>query len=361
MGWAPASLPALRPEPSAPKPRLDTRTGAPAPPGQRRLPSACRLPRRTAPWRAGRRERQARPDPLCYRAPVNVGRPLRNRAELARFSDGAEYRLRAALENRIAEREQARKFTLPGICSIDDAVVDFLVDRKCGALRKRGRWYPNWRERLQCPACRLNNRQRAIAAPLLGFMQQREGGSAYLMEQVTPSYQVIRGRLTRARCTGSEFVGAQYRSGEVIRGIRHEDATRLSFGDGTQDAILSNDVFEHVPEPEAAFREAARVLKEDGVMFFSVPFFADRDENRSRAALVNGTVRHLLPAEYHGNPIARKGSLVFTEFGWELLEQVRQAGFADAYAVPFWDLAYGHLGVNNTYFVATKSSSAPAR
>lgn len=188
-------------------------------------------------------------------------------------------------------------------------------------------------------------------------MKRREGGSVYLMEQATPSYQVIRARLARALCVGSEYLGSQYRGGDVIRGVRHEDATRLSFGDGTHDAILSSDVFEHVADPQAAFSEAARVLKEDGVMFFSVPFFADRDENCSRARLVSGAVQHLLPAEYHGNPISRKGSLVFTEFGWELLDQVKHAGFADAYAVLFWDLAYGHLGVRNLYFVATKSSS----
>jgi len=37
-----------------------------------------------------------------------------------------------------------------------------------------------------------------------------------------------------------------------------------------------------------------------------------------------------LPPCYHGNPVDGDGALVFTQFGWDLLEMIGQAGFANA-------------------------------
>jgi SAM-dependent methyltransferase len=51
------------------------------------------------------------------------------------------------------------------------------------------------------------------------------------------------------------------------------DAEALPFETGTFDAIVSLDVFEHLPNDEAAFRESCRVLKEGGVLILSVPAF----------------------------------------------------------------------------------------
>ena len=207
-----------------------------------------------------------------------------------------------------------------------------------------------------CPRCGLINRQRAIASAVLAHMTGggERGRSLYLMEQVTPLYRVMRDRLPASTCYGSEFLGPQYRSGEIVGAIRHEDAECLSFASASLDGILSSDVFEHVPDPSQAFREAARVLKPGGRMFFTVPFFWDRDANTRRAEHVNGEIRHLMPPEYHGNPVSKDGSLVFTEYGWDLLSQVTGAGFSDCVAVLYWSVEYGHLGGINLYFVATR-------
>ncbi len=280
----------------------------------------------------------------------------RSREEAAAVFGSAAHAERYAFERDLAVRHRDdRQFTIRGTCLVDHEAVDFDVDRQWGAHQlDDGTWMPNWRERLVCPRCGLINRQRAIASAVLEHMGDGRGRSLYLMEQVTALFQVMRDRLPASTCYGSEFLGPQYRSGEIVGAIRHEDAECLSFATASLDGILSSDVFEHVPDPSQAFREAARVLRPGGRMFFTVPFFWDRVPNTSRAELVNGQLRHLLPPEYHGNPVSKDGSLVFTEYGWELLAQVTGAGFSDCVAVLFWSLEYGHLGPNNLYFVATR-------
>lgn len=37
--------------------------------------------------------------------------------------------------------------------------------------------------------------------------------------------------------------------------------------------------------------------------------------------------------EYHGNPMTDKGSLVFYDFVWDLLNMIKDAGFKDVYII----------------------------
>ena len=41
----------------------------------------------------------------------------------------------------------------------------------------------------------------------------------------------------------------------------------------------------------------------------------------------NGEINHIKPAEYHGNPLSEKGSLVFTDFGWDVIDTLKDKGF----------------------------------
>ena len=53
--------------------------------------------------------------------------------------------------------------------------------------------------------------------------------------------------------------------------LRIEDAQRLSFVDQSFDKVLLSEVIEHVPEPERAVAEAARVLRPGGLLAVSTP------------------------------------------------------------------------------------------
>ena len=51
------------------------------------------------------------------------------------------------------------------------------------------------------------------------------------------------------------------------------DASRLPFADSSFDAVVSTAVFEHLPDPGAAVKEIARVLRKDGVCRIVVHLF----------------------------------------------------------------------------------------
>lgn len=278
------------------------------------------------------------------RPPFDVWRKLRSRAEYEEML--AEARPRQEFEAALAApHAYGEDWTVPGYCLVCEQPRDLIVDWIASVNH-----VPNWRERLQCPTCGLNNRQRFVAH----LVRAAGARDVYLYEQITPFWEWARREYPSA--IGSEYLGHDVPGGAVVSGVRHEDALKLSFASNSLDLIVSNDVFEHVPEIQPALSEAARVLRPGGRMLFSVPFYAMRDETVQAARLVSGGgIEHLEPPEYHGNPVdPAGGSLVFYQHGWDLLARCREAGFADAYAIGYWSALYGHIGGGlQLAFVAT--------
>ena len=222
-------------------------------------------------------------------------------------------------------------------------LVDYLF-----AEKRDGRALsPNWRERVVCPFCRMNNRQRLIAGLIRKVLRQdaSTSRSVYFMEQVTPIFNWAEQEFPDHYIVGSEYLGDAYQGGTVIRGVRHEDAMNLSFESDSLDLIVSNDVYEHVPRPTKAFAECLRVLKPGGQMLMTIPFHSRADVSVARAVVEGGQISYLLPAEYHGNPVSTSGSLVFTDFGWDLLEEIRKAGFGDVAVELYASQYHGHYGL----------------
>jgi SAM-dependent methyltransferase len=50
------------------------------------------------------------------------------------------------------------------------------------------------------------------------------------------------------------------------------DGLRMPFGNSNFETIIATEVLEHCPEPETVLKEIHRVLKPDGIFFFTVPF-----------------------------------------------------------------------------------------
>lgn len=106
-----------------------------------------------------------------------------------------------------------------------------------------------------------------------------------------------------------------------------EDLTRLSYGDASFDIATTSDTMEHVPDVDAALREVLRILKPGGAYVFSIPVVWDR-ATRQRAVLRDGRLEHLLPPSHHGAAgDGRHDMLVFHEFGADVVERCRAAGF----------------------------------
>jgi SAM-dependent methyltransferase len=140
-------------------------------------------------------------------------------------------------------------------------------------------------------------------------------------------------RHLRRRCrsvAASELLDGVPR-GEVRDGVRCEDVQRLSFDDASFDLCTSTEVFEHVPDDIAGFRELHRVLRPGGRLVLTVPL-GGAERTVERARVVDGKVEHLLPPAYHGDRLTGAASvLVYRDYGRDILERLRACGFADAF------------------------------
>ena len=120
--------------------------------------------------------------------------------------------------------------------------------------------------------------------------------------------------------------------------------------DGQIDLIISNDVFEHLPDPGKAFTECLRVLKSGGTMLATIPFHREYDKSITRAKFDRNLLVHSLSPVFHGNPVSEEGSLVFTDFGWDLLDKMKDAGFAEVTIDIYASQEFGHLGGGQLVF-----------
>ncbi len=279
---------------------------------------------------------------------------IANRREFENFQSSDQIKMLREVENSLLKHNHEEAFTVLGFCIPCNRQSSFLVDLKSGGQMQSGKLLPNWRERLECPSCGMNNRQRLITTLVKQILEDRQNNTIYFMEQVTPIFNWASAFLGNHTVIGSEYLGPNQNAGHSVDGIRHEDAENLSFSSDYLDLIISNDVFEHVPNPAKAFAECARVLKPGGILLATIPFHDDRNESIVRASVADGQTKNFLPPVYHGNPLSADGSLVFTDFGWDILEIIKSSGFQSAGVRVYASEKFGHLGGGQIVFEAQR-------
>jgi SAM-dependent methyltransferase len=124
------------------------------------------------------------------------------------------------------------------------------------------------------------------------------------------------------------YIRSYYSNTERLGSVRSdgaqcEDITQLTFERNSLDLIVSSDVLEHVPDPDAAFRECYRVLKPGGFHLFTVP---SRAATRKRAEIVDGKVNFLMDPDYHSDPLDPQGILAFWDYGLDAAEVFGNSG-----------------------------------
>ncbi|MGG5823672.1 methyltransferase domain-containing protein [Falsiroseomonas sp. HW251] len=197
----------------------------------------------------------------------------------------------------------------PGHCPICDKDVAF----------RKGR---HWRD-LQCPSCKSQSRNRALWLALNGaFPRWRE----LAIDEGSPGWDPVSQRLVRecARYTATQFRD-DMTMGSIVedaplpcKRYRVENLERQGCADGSFDLVVTQDVFEHIFDPRAAIAETARTLLPGGGTVLTVPVVRKFAPSQRRARLAGGAVQHLLPAQYHGNPVSSGGALVTIDWGYDI-------------------------------------------
>jgi SAM-dependent methyltransferase len=190
---------------------------------------------------------------------------------------------------------------------------------------------PNYRESLVANG--LLSRNRAVLQVLeqiYGSLDALKELDVYLVEALSTFALWLKRHLGTGRITFSEFLeDAELSTTE----IQHQDLCALTFPESSFDVVLCNELFEHVPQLELAFLEIARVLRPGGRLVATCPLaFGQEDSiHKARHNPETGQPDLLGEPERHGDPIRPVGgSLVYRIPGWEVLDQLREAGFAAA-------------------------------
>jgi SAM-dependent methyltransferase len=173
----------------------------------------------------------------------------------------------------------------------------------------------------------FNPRQRVMLETLAVLTKGREMTvRIYAAEGITPFAREVRERYPHF--TGSEY-GPSSESKARFAPVEHQDLAALTYPDESFDICITNEVFEHLPDLDAAIGELHRVLAPGGILISTFPFLQNRQESVIKAFMSEpGNIEYLMEPEYHGNPVdPTGGSLVFQLPGWEILDKCRHAGF----------------------------------
>jgi SAM-dependent methyltransferase len=206
--------------------------------------------------------------------------------------------------------------SLDGYCPICECDTQFsAVSDKFIPKAYEGAWL---RGALRCSKCKSPPRERAIAHFLnktrpnwreLSIHESSPGGWAfsYKLRRECPNYHASQYDPTFA-------FGEMHESGRW----RNENLEAQTFQDEVFDIVVTQDVFEHLFHPGRAAREIARTLKPGGLCLMTVPVVNPWGAITRRAELRDGEVHHLLPEQYHGNPVGDGRSLVTVDWSYAI-------------------------------------------
>ncbi len=160
------------------------------------------------------------------------------------------------------------------------------------------------------------------------------------------SSPMMRGASAKLSLRCRNYIPSQYfpkrEPGSMVSGMRCENLEAMTFPDCSIDLHVTQDVMEHLFHPELAFSEIARTLKPGGAHIFTAPLVNKEKPSKRRAIVAgNGQIRHLEPAQYHGNPISEEGVLVTMDWGYDIARHIFDASGLFTSIFYFDDIHYG--------------------
>jgi SAM-dependent methyltransferase len=265
------------------------------------------------------------------------------------------------LATRLREQEPlippgAEEFKLPGLCVVCGRPSLFATDYLFASPEANGHRTPVWRERQIC-RCGLNCRHRA-SYHVLTQLPGLTPGSVVFCTEPGPLFNRVRAVFPSA--VAGAYQGAGVPLGRRSPdGTRNEDATRLTFADGSLDAVFTLDLLERVPDYRRALREFARCMKPGAWFVSTVPFFFERTATQPCGPFRSGVDAgaDAQPPPLDGPPAGPSAKRIH-DFGWDLLDEVRDAGFQEVEIALFTAPHYGYVGLQ--YVIAARRGPGPS-
>lgn len=190
------------------------------------------------------------------------------------------------------------------------------------------------RETCKCIICGSIARHRHLAMVLCNLLGMKKLYSLKRLKTVCPNLKIYEAgssgpihdslkNLGGYIC--SEFFTHVLSGTSSENGVRCEDLQELSFENASFDIVITQDVFEHIRDPELAWKEIFRVLKPSGYHIFTIPYSKDHVTVR-RVELEEEKDTFILPKVFHGDDI--RDGFVYTDFGYDLIDYLDRIGFS---------------------------------
>ena len=230
-------------------------------------------------------------------------------------------------------RERLRPIVIKnrGHCPICDRGTTFVA---------RDAWL---RDHYLCTRCKSIPRERALMTVLQDLFPDWR---SLIIHESSPGKRGVSRRLAEecARYIPTHFFPG-VPLGSMLGEWRCENLEQLTFEDASIDLHITQDVLEHVWHPHRAFAEIARTLKPGGAHLFTVPIENRNGPTTPRVSIdAVGTLTHLKPPVYHGNPIDAKGSLVTMDWGFDIQDHIKAASGCETEIIVIDDLSRGIRG-----------------
>ncbi len=212
----------------------------------------------------------------------------------------------------------------------------------------------NWlREDLKCVRCKSPTRERAVIDYIARNFIPLSRRSVY---EPSPTDRSRRFFEHHVASYDWSFHPSAQPADKLKNGGSCQDLESLTFADKAFDLVITQDVFEHIANPAAAFAEVSRILAPGGSHVFTIPWYPHQT-TQCQAEIVDGQIVHLAPPEYHGDPFDSGGALVFNRFGYDIADLVAAAGDMSTTITEAGEKSKGILGDALFIFHSVKQQS----
>lgn len=214
------------------------------------------------------------------------------------------------------------------------------------------------RDHFLCSNCKSIPRERALMMVIKKFFPNWR---SLIIHEFAP---VERGVTTKLRKECSGYFSSQYfpeaPCGATVNKVRNEDIENMTFANDSIDLHISQDVLEHVFDPNRAFQEIKRTLKPGGAHIFTTPLVNKERPSICRASRNSDqSIAYLKEAHYHDNPVDAKGSLVTFDWGFDITKCIFEASGLFTSIIHIDDLSRGVRAEYIEVLITQKPSLEP--